>query len=250
MNRPSSGADSSAKGSWSFTATHWSVVLAAGHSSSPNARAALEQLCRTYWYPLYAHLRRAGQDEDAAQDLVQSFFESLIERDWVGAADPAKGRFRTFLLVCLKRFVSVQVQRANAQKRGGRNVFISLDDAEAAQRYQLESVEDLSPEGVFDRRWALTLLEQAWDRLRAECDASGKRPLFDHLKAIPAEEAQAPSYRQVAARLSLSESALKCALFRLRARYREIVREEVAQTVNDPNDVDEELRYLLKVVSR
>lgn len=232
-----------------FPLTHWSVVLGAGHASSPGAEAALEQLCRTYWYPLYAYLRRSGHNEADAQDLIQSFFASLIEREWVSAADPAKGRFRSFLLICLKRFVSVQAQKAHAQKRGGRNVVISLDDQEAAERYKLESVEDLAPEVVFDRRWALTLLERSWDRLQAECEATGKEALFAHLKAAQSEESQAQSQQRLAATLGMTESALKSALFRLRTRYREILREEVAQTVSSPREVDEEIRYLLKVVS-
>jgi DNA-directed RNA polymerase specialized sigma24 family protein len=232
-----------------FPRTHWSVVLGAGHSSTPGAEAALEQLCRSYWYPLYAYLRRSGHNEADAQDLIQSFFSTLIERKWVAAADPAKGRFRSFLLVCLKRFVSVQAQKAHALKRGGGNVMISLDDQDAAERYTLESVEDLAPEVVFDRRWALTLLERAWDRLRAECEASGKEALFAYLRAAETEETQAQSYQHLSATLGMTESALKSALFRLRARYREILREEVAQTVSDPREVDDEIRYLLKVVS-
>ncbi|MHC1767954.1 MAG: RNA polymerase sigma factor [Verrucomicrobiia bacterium] len=232
-----------------FPLTHWSVVLGAGHGSSPGAQAALEQLCRNYWYPLYAFLRRSGHNEADAQDLIQSFFESLIEREWVAAADPAKGRFRSFLLICLKRFVSVQAQKAHAQKRGGRAAVISLDDQDAAERYKLESVEDLAPEVVFDRRWALTLLEQAWDRLQAECETSGKQALFVHLKAAQSEESQTQSQQRLAATLGMTESALKSALFRLRTRYREILREAVAQTVSDPREVDDEIRYLLKVVS-
>lgn len=232
-----------------FATTHWSVVLAAGHASSPDSHAALERLCRAYWYPLYAYLRRSGHDEASAQDLIQSFFASLIERNWVAAADPAKGRFRSFILICLKRFIAVQAQKANAVKRGGRNIVISLDDQDAAQRYALENVEDLPPEVVFDRRWAITLLEQAWDRLRGECAAAGKLVLFEHLRAVQTEDTQAPSSEQLAADLKLTESALKSALFRLRARYREILRDEVAQTVSDPRDIDDEIRYLLKVVS-
>ena len=249
MNHPSEGVEPSSRPPGLFATTHWSVVLAAGQASSPHAEAALERLCRTYWYPLYAYLRRSGHNEADAQDLVQSFFASLIERDWVAAADRAKGRFRSFILVCLKRFVSVEAQKANALKRGGRHVVISLDDQDAAERYTLESVEGLAPEVVFDRRWAITLLEQAWDRLRAECEVAGKLPLFEHLRAVQAEETHAQSYEQLAASLMLTESALKSALFRLRARYREILREEVGQTVSDPRDVDEEIRYLLKVVS-
>ncbi len=232
-----------------FPLTHWSVVLGAGHSSSPGAQAALEELCRTYWYPLYVFLRRSEHNEADAQDLTQSFFESLIKREWVAVADPAKGRFRSFLLICLKRFVSVQAQKAHAKKRGGRNVVISLDDQDAAERYRRESVEDLAPEVLFERRWALTLLEQAWDRLQAECEASGKQALFVHLKAAQSEESQTQSQQRLAATLGMTEAALKSALFRLRTRYREILREAVAQTVSDPREVDDEIRYLLKVVS-
>jgi RNA polymerase sigma-70 factor (ECF subfamily) len=232
-----------------FATTHWSVVLAAGHASSPASQEAMERLCRAYWYPLYAFLRRSGRDEASAEDLIQSFFASLIERNWVAAADPEKGRFRSFLLICLKRFVAVQAQKANAAKRGGHNAIISLDDQNAAGRYALENVEDLAPEVVFDRRWAITLLEQSWDRLRAECESAGKLPLFEHLRTVQTDETQALSQERLAASLNLTESALKSALFRLRARYREILREEVAQTVSDPRDVDDEIRYLLKVVS-
>jgi len=232
-----------------FATTHWSLVLRAGHHSSPDGQDALEQLCRAYWYPLYAFLRRSGRNEADAQDLIQSFFASLIERDWVATADPAKGRFRSFLLVCLKRFVSVELQKAQALKRGGRQVVISLDDHDAAERYALENVAALAPELVFDRRWAITLLERAWDLLRAECEATGKLPLFQHLKSVQTEDGQGRSHEQLAADLKLTEAALKSALFRLRGRYREILRGEVAQTVSDPRDVDDEIRHLLKVVS-
>lgn len=225
------------------------MVLGAGQHSSASGQAALGQLYRSYWYPLYAYLRRCGHNQDDAKDLIQSFFASLIERDWLGAADREKGRFRSFLLICLKRFACVQAQKASAQKRGGGNSFISLDDENAAERYAIESVEDLNPDTVFDRRWALTILEQAWDRLRAECEATGKLPLFEHLRAAQAEETQAHSYEQLSANLKLTESALKSALFRLRSRYRELLRAEVAQTVSDPGEVDDEIRYLLKVVS-
>ena len=236
-------------GSPLFTTTHWSVVLSAGHQSSPGAQAALEQLCRAYWYPLYAYLRRSGQSEADAQDLIQSFFASLIERDWVATADSTKGRFRSFLLVCLNRFVSVQAQRERAQKRGGGTALVSLDDQNAAERYALEDVRELAPELVYDRRWAITLLEQAWDRLRAECEATDRLPLFDHLRAVQSDEAHAPSYEQLGATLKMTESALKSALFRLRSRYREVLRAEVAETVSDPRDVDDEIRHLLRVVS-
>lgn len=233
-----------------FSTTLWSVVLTAGHLSSPGAQAALEQLCRSYWHPLYAYLRRSGYQPADAQDLIQSFFATVIERNWIGVADPAKGRFRSFLLVCLKRFVNGQTQKSTAQKRGGRLVIISLDDQEIAERYAQENDAELTPEAVYDRRWALTLLEQAWDLLRDECQATGKLPLFEHLRAAQSEETSRTSYQELAARLKMTESALKAALFRLRARYRELLRQAVAQTVDHPDDINDEIRYLVEVVSR
>lgn len=233
-----------------FATTQWSLVVSAGHGSQPGARAALEELCRLYWYPLYAFLRRVGHRDVDAEDLIQGFFASLIEQDWLATADPAKGRFRSFLLVCLKRFVGGEARKAAAQKRGGRRVILSLDDENAAQRYATEMAEGLAPDEVYDRRWALTLLEQAWDRLREECQAAGKLPLFEHLRAAQDGGTETPAYEAPAAALNLTESALKSALFRLRARYREVLRQEVAQTVSDPREVDDEIRHLLQVLSR
>lgn len=233
-----------------FATTQWGMVLSAGHDSAPDARSALEQLCGSYWYPLYAFLRRSGHAAADAEDLIQGFFESLIERDWLAAADPAKGRFRSFLLVCLKRFVGGEVRKVQAQKRGGRSLLISLDDENAAGRYALENADELAPDEVYDRRWALTVLEQAWDRLRTECESTGKLELFALLRPASGNAAPAPSQKEVASRLGLTESAVKSALFRLRARYRELLREEVGRTVRDPGDVDAEIRHLLAVVSR
>lgn len=238
-----------AVGPTTFATTQWNTVLTAGRESSPDAQAALEQLCRTYWYPLYAFLRRSGQNETDAEDLIQAFFARLLEQDWLATADPAKGRFRSFLLICLKRFVGGETRKAEAQKRGGRDVILSLDDADAAQRYAAEMAEGLAPDEVYDRRWALTLLEQAWGRLREECRATGKLPLFEHLRAAQDGGTEAPSYAALAASLNLTESALKSSLFRLRARYREILRQEVAQTVSHPSEVDDEIRHLLGVLS-
>ncbi|MCP5524713.1 MAG: sigma-70 family RNA polymerase sigma factor [Verrucomicrobiales bacterium] len=234
-------------GGTAFATTQWSMVLAAGHDSAPDARAALEQLCRAYWYPLYAFLRRSGHSATDAEDLIQGFFERLIEHDWLTTADPAKGRFRSFLLICLKRYVGGETRMARAQKRGGRSVTVSLDEADAAQRYEAEDAVGRAPDEVYDRRWALTLLEQSWDRLQGECKATGKLSLFEHLRAVQEDEGQ--SQEQLAAALGMTESALKSALFRLRSRYREILRHEVAQTVSDPGQIDGEIRYLLKAVS-
>jgi len=232
-----------------FATTQWDMVLSAGQDSTPDARAALEHLCRIYWYPLYVYLRRSGHSEEDAEDLIQSFFATLLEHDWLAIADPAKGRFRSFLLVCLKRFVSGEAEKARALKRGGQTKVVSLDDANAAERYALESTEGMAADVVYDRRWALTLLEQAWDRLREECQASGKLPLFDHLRATQDGGTDVPPYEVLAPSLNMTEAALKSAMFRLRARFRELLRHEVAQTVSEPKDVDAESRYLLKVLS-
>lgn len=232
-----------------FSPTHWSIVLSAGHRSSPDAQKALEELCCTYWYPLYAYLRRSGHGAPDAEDLIQSFFAHLLEHDWLATADPAKGRFRSFLLICLKRFVADQVQRARALKRGGGRVLLSLDDGVASDRYASERRDDLPPELAFDRRWALTLLEQAWDQLRGECEASGRLRLFEQLRSAQEGDQETPGYEALAASLNLTVPALKSAMFRLRARYRELLRRAVSQTVEDPRDVDDEIRYLLKSVS-
>lgn len=150
-------------------------------------------MCRAYWYPLYAFLRRSGHHDPDAEDLLQSFFAKLIERDWLATADPAQGRFRSFLLICLKRFVSGETRKAEAQKRGGRSVVLSLDDANAAERYAAEMTGGLAPDEVYDRRWALTLRERAWDRLREECQATGRLLLFEHLRAAHDGEANSAS---------------------------------------------------------
>lgn len=234
----------------SFATTQWSTVLGAGHKSSPEGRAALERLCRAYWYPLYAFLRRSGHNATDAQDLIQSFFANLVEHDWLGTADPAKGRFRSFLLVCLKRFVGGEARKAHAQKRGGASVMVALDDEEAARRYLEELAEGLAPDEVYERRWALTLLEQAWDCLREECRVAERLPLFEHLQEALDGGLETPSGKALATSLRMTESALKSAMFRLRARYRDILRQEVAQTVSHPGEVDDEIRHLLQVLNR
>jgi len=239
-----------AGGTAQFLSTQWSLVLSAAHDSTPGSQIALEQLCRTYWYPLYAFLRRSGHTEADAEDLIQSFFARLIERDWLATADPVKGRFRSFLLICLKRYVGGEVRKEEAQKRGGQNLRISLDDEDASRRYALEMAAGLAPDAAYDRRWALTLLELAWDRLHGECQATGKLALFEHLRAAQDGGTEPTSYGALAATLHLTESAIKSALFRLRNRYREILRHEAAQTVSDPREVDDEIRHLLEVLSR
>jgi RNA polymerase sigma-70 factor (ECF subfamily) len=232
-----------------FLTTHWSVVLAAGRSDSPRARAALEKLCSTYWYPLYAFVRRLGQGPHDAEDLVQAFFAQCLEKNYLGAADRAKGRFRSFLLVALKRFLANEWDKARTRKRGGGTMPISFDAMSAEQRYALEPAERLSADRLFERRWALTLLEQVLARLREEQAGGGRAEAFELLKDSLVSGGRNTSYVELAARLGTSEGAVKVAVHRLRRRYRELLEAEIADTVGSPEEVAEERRYLLSVLS-
>lgn len=227
-----------------FATTRWSVVLLAGHPSAPEASAALEKLCRTYWYPVYAFVRWQGNRPEDAQDLTQEFFARLLSKNFFALADPEKGRFRSFLLSALKYFLADQRDKANAEKRGGGRAVFSLNDAQAEERYLEEPATDLTPERIFDRRWAMTLLDQALQLLRAEFSAAGKSRQFDLLRPFLAEETIASSYDPVAAELQTSPKTIAVAVFRLRGRYRELVRAEIAKTVAADTDVDNELRAL------
>ena len=238
----------SGQGTW-FTTTHWSLVLNAQDTASPLAEAALEKLCRTYWYPLYVFVRRQGEDEESAKDLTQGFFARLLEKHYLAQVQREKGKFRSFLLAALKHFLADEWDKARAQKRGGGQSLVSLDDSTGEERYRLEPVEAMDAEKLFERRWALTLLEQARARLKEEYLESGKASLYERLKVFEAGDKQGPAYASLAAELGLTESGVKSAVFRLRQRYRELVREEVANTVNDPAEVDGEIRHLINVVS-
>ena len=228
-----------------FATTHWSVVLAAGETTSPESQQALEQLCRAYWFPLYACLRRRGHTSHDAQDLVQEVFALLIERRAFRNVTPGKGRFRSFLIACLNHVVADAADRERAQKRGGRAMLLSLDAEQADQLYQLEARKELGPDQLFDRRWAMAVLEQALERLRAEQMAAGKETLFTRLRPFLTDTAEAGDYEPVAAQLRLTPNAVAVTVNRLRSRYRELVRLEVASTVGHPSDVDAELRHLL-----
>ena len=230
-----------------FATTHWSVVLAAGSEDTPQAAEALERLCRTYWYPLYAYVRRQGYGPADAQDLTQEFFARFLARKALAGVAPEKGKFRSFLLVALRHFLSDQRDRASAAKRGGGTEVLSLDGEEAEGRYRLEPVERLDAERIYERRWAMTLLGQAWRRLRDESAAQGKLQQFERLAEFVAGEAEV-SCVAAASELGLSESAMRSGLHRLRERYRALIREEIAFTVSAPVEVDEELRYLIKVL--
>ena len=233
-----------------FATTHWSVVLTAGQHDSPQAAAAaLEKLCSTYWYPLYAYVRRRGYSPEDAQDLTQEFFARLLQQSSITRADRAKGRFRSFLLGALNHFLADAKDRAAAKKRGGGQPLISWDQDDAEERFGAEPVDELSPETIFERRWALSILDQATKRLRVEYQAAGKAQLFERLKSYVEGGTGTPSYAETALRLDLSESSVRSAIFRLRRRYHELVRAEVGQTVADANELDEELRHLRAVFS-
>ncbi len=230
-----------------FATTHWSVVLAAGNLHSPHSAQALETLCRTYWYPLYAFVRRQGCSPEDAQDLTQGFFARLLEKHYLGQVEPQKGKFRCFLLAAMRHFLSDQRDREHTVKRGGGLAHLSLDAQDAEARYRLEPVDRLDAERIYERRWAMTLLDRALSRLRDETIAVGKAETFESLQDFVAGESEV-SCGEVAARLGLTESAVKSLLHRLRVRYRALVREEIAQTVADPAEVDAEIRHLIAAV--
>jgi len=230
-----------------FATTHWSVVLTAGQHDSPQAAAALEKLCRTYWYPLYAYVRRRGYSPEDAQDLTQGFLASLLSTPALGSVHPTKGRFRSFLLASLNHFLANEWDKARRLKRGGGQPAISLDTAET--RYRAEPSEDLSPDRIFERQWSQTLLAQVATRLREDYEAAGKEALFNVLQVYLSGEKGLAPYRETAGQLGLGLDALKKAVERLRRRYGELLREEIAHTVSDPAEVDEEIRYLRSVVA-
>jgi RNA polymerase sigma-70 factor (ECF subfamily) len=227
-----------------FATTHWSVVLQAGENHSAQGSVALERLCRTYWYPLYAFIHRQGRPEADAKDLTQEFFARLLERNDFQAVDARKGKFRTFLLASLTHFLSNQRDHAQAAKRGGGKAIISLDAITEEQWHRLEPATDLSPDKLFDQRWAITLLEQAASQLREEMAAAGKVEPFEQLKTFLTNEPQEGEYAAVAERLGSTSQAVAVAVHRMRQRYRELVRVEVAHTVSSPLEVEEEMRHL------
>jgi RNA polymerase sigma-70 factor (ECF subfamily) len=231
-----------------FAATRWSMVLAAAGRTSHDAQAALAKLCETYWYPLYAYLRRQGSDPHVARDLTQGFFARLLEKGFLDAVDPSRGRFRSFLLACLKHFLSNERDRERAVKRGGGKGAVSIDAAGAEERYALEPVDQLTPERLFERRWAMTLLEQTLDALQGEHQQRGKGELFEALKVHLLGDPDAAGYAAIGVRLDMTEAAVKKTVQRLRGRYRELLREQIAQTVATPAEVDEEIRALFNAL--
>ena len=231
-----------------FATTHWSVVLAAGQGESAPAQRALETLCRAYWYPVYAYVRRKGYRPEEAQDLTQEFFAQLIAKDHFRLADRNKGKFRGFLLSTLDYFLAREWSRAHRQKRGGQFTFISRDEQPPEERYQLEPADHETPERKFLRQWALTVLKQAMNALQKECEANDKAPLFREAKNLISGERHGAAYAQISKSLNMGEGAVRVAVHRLRQRYGELLRHEVGHTVTSEEEVVEELRYLFQVL--
>jgi RNA polymerase sigma factor (sigma-70 family) len=231
-----------------FATTSWSQVLKAREGTGTEARQALEGLCETYWYPLYAYVRRQGKEPDEARDLTQAFFAHLLEKETLQAAEPSAGRFRSFLLASLKHFLSHERDRARALKRGGGTPPISLDADAAEKRYDREPAAGLTPEQIFERRWARTVVDEALARLEEESSDEGHLQELARLKAyLTGEEPRVP-YREVASELGMTEGAVRMAVHRLRQRFGQLLRAEIAETLADPEETDEEVRHLLLVI--
>jgi len=233
----------------SFGTTHWSLILAARDRGTSQADHALAELCAAYWYPLYAFIRRRGHDPDRAADLTQGFFARFLEKDCLRSVDPSKGRFRAFLLAACKHFLANAHDREIALKRGGGRRPVSIDRRDAEGRYLCEPAHDLTPERLFERRWALTLLDRALDQVGREFHRGGKGVLYDRLKVVLTGAEGAASYARLGAELRMTEDAVKKAAQRLRQRYREVLRELVAETVEEPGQVDDEIRALFAILA-
>ena len=228
----------------SFPSTHWSAVLAAGHPSSPNAEAALAELCRLYWAPLYVFARRLGHAPEDAQDLTQGFFEHLLSVQLTAKADAAKGKFRSFLLGAFKRFIGSEEAWARAQKRGGGKIVVSYDAQQAETRFASESMIHVSSEILFDRHWAMTMFEEALRLLEAEFKQFGRGPLFEQLHPFLQGDADGLTYADAARNLGTTEGTIRVTVSRMRQRYRELLRSVLATTLDSPHEVDDELEHL------
>lgn len=237
-------------GQGAFATTHWSAVYAAGAATSHEAMVALESLCRTYWYPLYAYSRRQGSSPADSEDLTQHFFASFLEHNSFAAATPERGRFRNYLLTSFKNFLANEHYGRMTAKRGGRFAFVSMDDTALETHFQNEPADHSTPERHFDHAWAMTLLAKVARDLKAEYDSAGKADVFAVLQVFLTGAKGDSSYETIGAGVGLSESAVKMAVMRLRRRYGELLRREIAQTLNDPRGVEDELRHLLEAISR
>jgi RNA polymerase sigma factor (sigma-70 family) len=232
-----------------FHTTHWSIILAAMNPDAPGSRAALASFCQSYWMPLYAYVRRRGHEVEDAKDLTQAFFEQVIDKNLLSGVKREGGKFRSFLLTALKHFLINEWHRDRAGKRGGGKQMISIDEA-AEEGYQRNLAEHETPESIYERQWALTVLGQVIRKLGEEHTASGKSEVFVHLKGcLPGSEDSSGHYREAAAALNMNEAALRMAVTRLRRRYGEILRAEIASTVASPQDIDDEIAHLIQAVS-
>ena len=231
-----------------FEQTRWSIVIASRNTDdTTHARDALGKLCTTYWYPLYAFVRREGHDSTDAQDLTQEFFARLLEKNWLAAVDREKGKFRSFLLAAMRHFLANEWDRAHRLKRGGGVTTLSLDAHTAEERYAFEPADSMTADRLFERRWALTLLEQVLAQVRHEFAAAGREKLFDELK-VALTGGKVP-YAEIAARLNLSEGAVRAAVHRLRLRYRDLLRSEIAETVATEDEIDAEVQHLFAALA-
>lgn len=235
-------------GSQWFATTHWSVVLAAGQSESEQQAAALQQLCQAYWYPLYAYVRWRGHGPEDAQDLTQGFFLQLIEKNWLAGVAQEGARFRSFLLTMLKRFLANAHDYSQAAKRGGGRIVVPLDSQLAEERLAQEAAVQQTPETVFERRWAVAVLDEALNRLRNSLVAAGKTQHFEVLHPFLSREPAEGEYAAAGERLDMSPGAVGVAVHRLRQRYREILRSTVADTLRDPKEVEDELKHILNAL--
>jgi len=232
-----------------FATTQWTVVLAAGRRHTPQSDGALEELCRAYWFPLYAYVRRRGHTKEDAEDLTQTFFARLLEKNFIKNADSAKGKFRAFLLASLKHFLANEWDKSQTRKRGGGSVPLSLDWQTADTKFQVAAVNEPSPDQAFDREWALALLAKVIEQLQKECEAEDKAKLFEQLKIFLTAGKAELSHAEAAKSLGMDETAVRVAVHRLRKRYRQLLRGEIAQTLADAADVDEEMRALFGAFS-
>jgi RNA polymerase sigma factor (sigma-70 family) len=233
-----------------FCTTHWTVVLAAARPGADGGQQAFAQLYRDYWSPLYAYVRRRGFAPAEAEDIAQNFFIRLLEKHSLSTLEREGGRFRSFLLSCLENYLANEWDRVHARKRGGGQPLLSLNAEETEARFALEKADQQTPESLFEQRWVFTLLEHVMARLRGECIAGGKASFFDEIHLHLQGDHQGPPYADIASRHAMSEGAVKVAVHRLRRRYGQLLRDEIARTVSSPKEVDEELRHLIAVVGR
>jgi len=236
------------KGNRRFATTRWSVVVAAGDARSPDGWKALATLCETYWYPVYAFIRRSGRSSDEAKDLTQAFFAKLLEKNVVGEARQERGRFRSFLLTSVRNFVANQEEHLRALKRGGRSPHVSFEFEDGERQYRCEPVDNETPERIYERHWAQTVLDAARGLAASKFEGAHRSALFERLKPFVVGE-EPPSYKDLARELDLSEGAVRVAVHRMRRQVGDCLRELIAETVEDPREIEDELRYLLRVIA-